>query len=268
MNQLLLDFQHSVAQAPWHRHCHLSCEVIYVRRGKARFTIAGVDYTAGPGCLVLISSLEEHQVRVLSTPYERYFLLLSLPELSRALPQTHLTAALRNRPQGFCHCVPLRGAKPAADALFAQMGEEVSAALPGARQMMESLLLQLLVLLYRACPGNFAAPPGPAAGRVMEAQQYIDSHFTQELTVSALAARFFVSPCHLTHSFKEQVGYSPKQYIRLLRLSYAKELLESTDLPVNEIAARSGFGDLNNFIRAYRQCYGAPPGKWRRQDES
>ena len=63
MKTLLTDLQHSIAQAPEHRHCHMTCEMVYVKRGKARFSIAGVDYTAGPGCLVLISPLEEHSVR-------------------------------------------------------------------------------------------------------------------------------------------------------------------------------------------------------------
>ena len=65
MKTLLTDLQHSIAQAPEHRHCHMTCEMVYVKRGRARFSIAGVDYTAGPGCLVLISPLEEHSVRAL-----------------------------------------------------------------------------------------------------------------------------------------------------------------------------------------------------------
>ena len=62
MRSLLLDLQHSLAQAPEHQHVHLSCEMVYVRRGRARFTIAGADYTAGPGCLVFISSLDAEEV--------------------------------------------------------------------------------------------------------------------------------------------------------------------------------------------------------------
>ncbi|MGN1249678.1 MAG: helix-turn-helix domain-containing protein, partial [Candidatus Spyradocola sp.] len=61
----------------------------------------------------------------------------------------------------------------------------------------------------------------------------------------------------------EQVGYSPKQYIKLLRLSYARELMETTDLPVTDVAVKCGFADVNNFIRAFRQTYSVPPGKWR-----
>ena len=263
MKKLITDLQHSVSQAPEHRHSHLSCEMVYVKREKARFTIGGVDYTAGPGCLLFISSLEEHQVRVLSEPYERYFAILSLAELTRAFPHSSLTAVFTSRPRGFTHCVPLRSSRTDADAIFASLHREYLSDLPCAREMAEAELKRLLVLTRRACPENFAACPGPVAGRVREAQEYIDRHFTQELSVAQVAAKFFVSPSHLTHSFHEQVGYSPKQYIKLLRLSYARELMETTDLPVTDVAVKCGFADVNNFIRAFRQTYSVPPGKWR-----
>ena len=93
----------------------------------------------------------------------------------------------------------------------------------------------------------------------------MEAHFTEPLSVADLAAHLYVSPCHLAHSFRAQVGYSPKQYIRLLRLSYAKELLETTDDSIASIAVQSGFSDVNNFIRAFRQCYGVSPGQWRRK---
>lgn len=264
MKKLITDLQHSVSQAPEHRHSHLSCEMVYVKRGRARFTIGGVDYTAGAGCLLFISSLEEHQVRVLAEPYERYFATLSLPELTRAFPHSPLTSVFTNRPRGFSHCVSLRGSRSDADAIFAALHREYLAELPCAREMAEAELKRLLVLTCRVCPDNFAVCPGSIASRVREAQEYIDRNFTSDISVTQIAARFYVSPSHLTHSFHEQTGYSPKQYIKLLRLSYARELMETTDLPVTDVAIKCGFADVNNFIRAFRQTYSVPPGKWRR----
>ena len=223
MKRLLIDLQHSLVQAPEHQHAHLCCEMVYVRRGRARFTIAGQDYTAGPGCLLFISSLEAHQVRVLTEPYERYFAIVSLAELNRAFPHSALTAVFVSRPQGFSHCVPLQGEKAAADAIFSRLTEEYA--------------------------------------------RDLEAHFAEPLTVAELAARFYVSPGHLAHSVRALAGYSPKQYLRLLRLSYAKELLETTEASVAEIALRSGFSDVNNFIRAFRLRYGEAPGRFRRRTE-
>ena len=39
MKTLLTDLQHSIAQAPEHRHCHMTCEMVYVKRGRARFSM-------------------------------------------------------------------------------------------------------------------------------------------------------------------------------------------------------------------------------------
>lgn len=265
MKTLITDLQHSVSQAPEHRHCHLSCEMVYIRRGKARFTIDGVDYNAGAGSLLFISSLEEHQVHVLAEPYDRYFATLSLQELNRVFGASPLTMIFTNRPQGFTHCVNLKSCRAEVEAVFASLHREYLADLPCSREMAEAELKRLLVMTRRACPENFALCPGVTAGRVQQAQQYIEQHFTEEISVADMAARFFVSTSHLTHSFHEQVGYSPKQYIRLLRLSYARELMEHTALPVSDVAVKCGFADVNNFIRAFRQTYAVPPGKWRRK---
>ena len=40
--------------------------------------------------------------------------------------------------------------------------------------------------------------------------------------------------------------------------------METTDIPVADVAVKCGFADVNNFIRAFRQTYAIPPGKWRR----
>lgn len=264
MKTLFTDLQHSVTQAPEHQHCHLSCEMIYIRRGKARFTIAGADYTAGPGCLVFLSSLEEHRVRVLAEPYDRYFATLNLAQIKRAFGASPLTMVFTSRPQGFRHCVDLKSCRNDADAIFASLHREFLQENDFAREMAEAELKKLLILTRRVCPENFAALPGQTAARVMAAQHYIEQHFTEEVSVTDVAARVYISPSHLTHSFHDQVGYSPKQYIKLLRLSYARELMETTDIPVADVAIKCGFADVNNFIRAFRQTYSVPPGKWRR----
>ena len=62
------------------------------------------------------------------------------------------------------------------------------------------------------------------------------------------------------------MGYSPKQYLLLNRLSYAQELLENSDLPVSQIAFQCGFGDANNFIRAFRESFGLSPSQFRQRE--
>lgn len=160
----------------------------------------------------------------------------------------------------------LGGAAPEPERLFARLLAEWDSPAPYGEPMVRALLEEVLIHVYRACPQNFAPLETGAAGRVREVQRYIESHFAEDLRISDLAKAFYMNHCYMTHLFKKQVGYSPKQYLLLNRLSYAQELLENSDLPVSQIAFQCGFGDANNFIRAFRESFGLSPSQFRQRE--
>ncbi|MGI5894246.1 MAG: helix-turn-helix domain-containing protein [Candidatus Merdivicinus sp.] len=264
---MISQLRYSETSQSQHSHFHLSCEMVFVVDGQAEFCIDGHSYLAQKNSIVFISSYEQHEVHVLQHPYHRYFAMVQAAELERALPSSALPGIFKNRPAGFSHCVSLDSFHEEPERLFAALCREASANSPYAEQMVKTLLEQILILVYRACPQNFASWENSSSSRVREIQQYIEQHFTEEIRISELAERFFVNHCYLTHIFKEQVGYSPKQYILLNRLSYAKELLETSSLQVSQIAYQCGFGDTNNFIRAFREWFGLAPNQYRQAKE-
>lgn len=264
-SSLITQMRFSQEGQPPHSHFHLASELVFVLEGAAEFTIGEHAYPAEAGSLVFISGYEEHRVQVLREPYRRYFLMVQAQELESALGDPVLTGVFRDRPEGFRHCVSLTEASPDPERMFARLLREWDSPAPYSGAMVKTLLEQLLILAYRACPGNFTPLDAGAAGRVREIQRYIEANFRQDLRISELAAHFYMNHCHMTHLFKKQVGCSPKQYLLLTRLSYAKELLETTTLPVSQIAYQSGFGDVNNFIRAFRETCGVPPNQYRKE---
>lgn len=96
-------------------------------------------------------------------------------------------------------------------------------------------------------------------------QTYIAENYNQELRVEELAKMAYLSPSRFAHRFKEMVGESPIEYQYKLRIAHAKEYLESTDLPLNEICEKVGFHNETNFYARFKQATGLPPGKYRRQ---
>jgi len=83
------------------------------------------------------------------------------------------------------------------------------------------------------------------------------------LRINEIAARLHISSSYLRHLFKNEVGMAPTHYIKVLRLSKAKELLENTFLSVKEVMAEVGFSDLSHFVRDYKQQYGETPSQTR-----
>ena len=262
---LLSQLRYSEAGQPPHSHFHLSCEMIFVCEGEAEFLIDGRRCPARENSIVFISSYEQHEVRIVRPPYRRYFAMVQAGELERALSSPVLPGIFKNRPEGFSHCVSLSRFGEEPERLFRRLLEESESGAPYGEQMVKNLLEQILVLVFRACPQNFAVEEHGSGGRIREVQQYIEEHFSEDLRIADLARNFYMNHCYHTHLFKKQVGYSPKQYIQLNRLSYAKELLETTSLQVSQIAVQCGFGDVNNFIRAFREWFGMPPNHFRQQ---
>lgn len=82
--------------------------------------------------------------------------------------------------------------------------------------------------------------------------------------VEALANRLGIGPRHLSRLFMRYLGAGPTQVARTLRVQRAKRLLDETDLPMSEVALRSGFRSLRRFNTVFAEVYRRPPTEIRR----
>lgn len=187
---LISQLRYSEDSQPQHSHFHLTCEMIFVVSGQAEFEVDGRHYLASKGSIVFINSYEKHNVCILSQPYRRYFAMVQAAELEHALPSSVLPGIFKNRPAGFSHCVSPNSFGDEPERLFSALLREVNSENFYAEQMVRTLLEQILILVYRACPQNFALLESNANKRIREVQQYIEQHFTEPIHVAELADRF------------------------------------------------------------------------------
>jgi AraC-like DNA-binding protein len=68
-----------------------------------------------------------------------------------------------------------------------------------------------------------------------------------------------VSEAHFARSFKQAFGVPPHRYLRTRRIERATALLRDTDLPITEIAFRTGWESLGTFGRTFRDVMGDSP---------
>ncbi|MFD3373207.1 MULTISPECIES: helix-turn-helix domain-containing protein [unclassified Streptomyces] len=99
--------------------------------------------------------------------------------------------------------------------------------------------------------------------RIRQAEALIAADPGAPHTVESLAAGVSLSASRFAHLFTQQLGRSPMRALLAARLLHAARLLEATDLPVERVAAASGFSSPFHFNRVFRQRYGAPPGAYR-----
>ncbi|MEU5990681.1 helix-turn-helix domain-containing protein [Spirillospora sp. NPDC047418] len=89
-------------------------------------------------------------------------------------------------------------------------------------------------------------------------------HLHEPLTVAALARRANVTTRTLIRRFHAATGTTPMTWLRGIRIDHARELLETTTLPVDQIAARSGLGSPANLRHHFTRTVGVPPTTYRR----
>jgi transcriptional regulator GlxA family with amidase domain len=85
----------------------------------------------------------------------------------------------------------------------------------------------------------------------------------RSVRVSELARSVRLSRSRLYYLFKAEVGMSPVQYLKSLRMQKARSLLETPLLNVKEIAAIAGYNDGSHFMRDFKKTYGITPSQYR-----
>ena len=82
--------------------------------------------------------------------------------------------------------------------------------------------------------------------------------------VDEVVAALHLSPSRFRHLFKQETGSSPAQYVKRLRLRYARQLLEDSSLSVKEVMAAIGMNDFSHFVRDFKALHGMTPLQARR----
>lgn len=246
------------------KHFHHSYEIIFVQEGTIDVQINHSCYTATKGDLIFISYLEEHAITSLSDSYHRYFVTLSPAQLDKLAISPKILSIFKNRPLGFCHVFSVEDHFTFMENSFNILLNEYLHTDEFSQNLIISTLNTLLIHLFRNFPKQFPLYEKEFKTEIYAVQDYIEKHFQQDIKISNLAQMFYINTYYLTHLFKDMTGYSPKQYLVLCRLVYAKELLHTTTLSIHEVAYRCGFKDTNNFIRLFKDKYGITPLKYRR----
>lgn len=127
-----------------------------------------------------------------------------------------------------------------------------------AAKALEHLLARLVSRLHKH----------PAAGnsftvKMEEAVSFLRAHFDQPLNAPGLASRFGLSTSHFTSLFLKHTGHSPIDYLIRVRISRACSLLDMTGFSIQEIAARTGYGDPYYFSRIFKKVTGLSPKSYR-----
>lgn len=125
-------------------------------------------------------------------------------------------------------------------------------------------LLSLLMEESWNLAANSLSGPNRSRYEIQAVKDYIDQHYTEKISLDALAETFYINKFYLTRVFKKNYGISINSYIQQLRITQAKHLLRFSAFPIQEIAQKCGIDDANYFSRMFKKIEDVAPEEFRR----
>lgn len=114
---------------------------------------------------------------------------------------------------------------------------------------------------FRSEPNIERSGPAPLS----EISAFVVTHMGEPLPVERIAEHVGMSPRTLSRWCRKHLDESPAELVRRLRLGEARQLLEQTDLPLKDVAARTGLGDPSTLWRVFTQDLGVTPAEYRQR---
>ncbi len=246
-------FDISRSQAMAKHHYHRLFEVYFFEKGECKYFIDDRTYTLMPGDIILIPGDVIHRT-LYTSDYERKLLNFSdhyIPEsVKEALPS--MLYLYRNP-------ATLKEVKQ----IFDKIERDYSERDEFSDDSLTTLVHSLFLLIARS--ENKAVQSGGNSQLVVETVKLILESYQSDITLTDLAESFSVSPEHLSRTFKKETGFGFNEYLTLVRLQRAEQLLtDGSKKSVSEIAYACGFNDSNYFSDKFKKTHGMSPLKYRK----
>ena len=99
---------------------------------------------------------------------------------------------------------------------------------------------------------------------VLQIKEYIRDQVGSEIRRSDLAELVHMNPDYLNRIFKRETGMTLGDYVLNEKMQIARNLLQTTTLPVSYVASRVGYENFSHFSRTYKRMFGISPSEERK----
>ncbi|MBE5786340.1 MAG: AraC family transcriptional regulator [Clostridiales bacterium] len=224
----------------------------YTLRGQGFLRYRDQEYTVRPGQVIFISCFEMQEYGSWKCDcWENKWV-----HFNGSNSQKYFDRVIKN-----CGPVITMPKNNQVEELLNQLKRLTALPIPQMEAQSSPVLLQLLTEVAQAAENSGGTET--SLPYIENAINFMNTHYTDPLTLEEIARHCQVSQYHFSRQFKRQMGFSPYDYLLKLRLIRAKALLASHD-SITEIARKVGFSDSNAFIRLFKKYEGMTPGQFRK----
>lgn len=253
-------------------HGHKTLELAYVEKGSLEHHINGQTLVLNPGDYYIVDYGVTHSYKRIGSGKLLVQNLLFHPKfLDRSLEGIHSFDEMMNA-YLLRFCYRSLNVSPTGITLHdddGQIGTLVKSILAefkaqnyGYLEFVRCSLVALLILTMRKISKQDTTPT--QSPEIRQMVSYIESHYKDNLELSQFSRELGYSVPHLSRKFSQEVGMGFMEYVQTIRLEHACRLLQSTDLPINRIAAEIGYENIKHFNALFKRKLSLTPREFRK----
>ena len=245
-------------------HYHMHYEIYYQLSGDRYYFIKDKTYYVEEGTLVWLHPTDIHKTITASTQAGERILINFQKEFLSSMTRLEQSVLLgcfedKNRVLK----LNLLEQKEI-ETLLHKMLKENKDMLYSKILLSECLLLSNRYLKNIKSKGDNPADTSVKYERVTKIARYLNDHYNEKLTLESVAKTFYISPYYLSRTFKAGTGFNFIHYLNYIRISHAKELLQTTDMSIIHISGKAGYENITHFNRVFKEIEGITPSNYRK----
>lgn len=239
---------------PSFMHSHHFTELFYVRSGSGNFLIDDNSFPVVKDDLIIVNPHLSHtEVSAKTNPLS--YITLGIEGLGFSF-RDGMDFSIFN-------CSRDEGQLPF---YFYSILSELEKKRDGYQEICSSMIQILTTQLYRITGAGFNGANSERTNHdLFRIKRYIDSHYQDSLTLEQLSQISHINKYYLVHKFAQSFGCSPISYLNERRIQASRDLLESTDHSIAEIARLTGFSSQCYFAQSFKKNCGLTAREYRKQ---
>lgn len=241
-------------------HSHSFAEILFVMKGKGTIFYDNEMREVTKGDIVIYNAGLPHREQSSdSDPLELLFIGLDKVEITD-MPFNHLI------PSGYSIIYSTGDMEDTFRAYFTTIVDEMAGKDKFYIEIAKNAAITLVMYLFRLINRyDDVSKMFEYDSVINDVLKYVDSHYLEPISLDDIAAACHISKSYLSHMFSDIKKQTVTQYILDKRLANSKQLLEKTDLTVEEIALSSGFNNSSYFSRVFKEYYNMTPLSFRKK---
>lgn len=241
-------------------------ELILITKGTGQFTIEGRVYDVKANDLLLIKPNKWHRSNSVKLPFNffcaHFDLYISDINGEQMLHEAISSKSLKFNKAvlDFPECVSINDSGYI-QMLFRRLVNEYNQQYLGYNINIRLLFFEMLINLFRQ--GNESLGEKIFPSEISGVIDFIKQNYKTKISLTDLSNHVHLQATYLCSLFKKHTGHTITSFIKMFRISKAKDLLLGTELTIEEIASSTGFYDLHHFSKVFKLYEGLTPAQFR-----